>query len=75
MVTRFIADNKLQGVTVDFEEVQPADRKNLEKFLSELSAAFTPHGWIIAQCAPFDDDSWPYEAYAKLGRLHRADGL
>ncbi len=65
-LTRFIADNKLQGVTVDFEEVQPADRKNLEKFLSDLSAAFTPHGWIIAQCAPFDDDSWPYEAYAKL---------
>ena len=65
-VTDFLAANKLQGVAVDFEEVQPADHKNLEKFLSEMSAAFTPHGWVIAQCAPFDDDSWPYRAYANI---------
>jgi cellulose synthase/poly-beta-1,6-N-acetylglucosamine synthase-like glycosyltransferase/peptidoglycan/xylan/chitin deacetylase (PgdA/CDA1 family) len=65
-VVRFIADNKLQGVTVDFEEVQAADHKNLETFLSEMSAAFAPHGWIIAQCAPFDDDHWPYRAYAGI---------
>ena len=65
-LVNFLAANKLQGVTVDFEEVQSADYGNLEKFLGELSAAFTPHNWIVAQCAPFDDDSWPYEAYARL---------
>ena len=65
-VMDFIAANKLQGVTVDFEDVSTADHPNLEKFLSEMSAAFAPHGWIIAQCAPFDDDSWPYRAYARI---------
>jgi len=65
-VVDFIAGNKLQGVAIDFEEVPPADQKNLEKFLSDMSAAFAPHGWIIAQCAPFDDDHWPYKAYADI---------
>ena len=31
-----------------------------------MSAAFAPHGWIIAQAAPFDDDNWPYKAYADI---------
>ena len=65
-LTGFIAANKLQGVTVDFEEVAPADHKNLESFLSEMSTAFAPHGWVIAQAAPFDDDQWPYKAYAGI---------
>ncbi|HWY60754.1 MAG TPA: polysaccharide deacetylase family protein [Rhizomicrobium sp.] len=65
-VVDFIAANKLQGVAVDFENVEPADHKNLETFLNEMSDAFTPHGWIIAQCAPFDDDRWPYKAYAGI---------
>ena len=65
-VVDFIAVNKLQGVTIDFEDVQHADHKNLETFLSEMSAAFAPHGWIIAQAAPFDDYQWPYKAYAGI---------
>ena len=65
-VVDFISTNKLQGVTIDFEDVQNADHKNLEEFLSDLSAAFAPHGWVIAQCAPFDDDHWPYKTYADI---------
>jgi cellulose synthase/poly-beta-1,6-N-acetylglucosamine synthase-like glycosyltransferase/peptidoglycan/xylan/chitin deacetylase (PgdA/CDA1 family) len=65
-VTDFIAANKLQGVMVDFEDVRPQDHKNLEKFLGEMSDAFTPHDWIIVQAAPFDDDHWPYKAYANI---------
>ena len=44
----------------------PAAHKNLEAFLSNLSQAFAPHDWIIVQAAPFDDDSWPYKAYAGI---------
>ncbi|HWC63697.1 MAG TPA: polysaccharide deacetylase family protein [Rhizomicrobium sp.] len=65
-VSDFIAANKLQGVVVDFEDVQPQDHKNLETFLNEMSDAFTPHDWIIVQAAPFDDDHWPYKAYAGI---------
>ena len=65
-IIAFVADNKLQGVTVDFEELPPTAHKNLEDFLSRMSAAFAPHDWIIAQAAPFDDDDWPYQAYANI---------
>ncbi|HEX4273013.1 MAG TPA: polysaccharide deacetylase family protein, partial [Rhizomicrobium sp.] len=37
-----------------------------ETFLSEMSATFAPHNWIIVQAAPFDDDQWPYQAYADI---------
>ena len=59
-IVKFVADNKLQGVTVDFEDVPPGAHKDLEDFLTRMSAAFAPHDWIIAQAAPFDDDQWPY---------------
>jgi cellulose synthase/poly-beta-1,6-N-acetylglucosamine synthase-like glycosyltransferase/peptidoglycan/xylan/chitin deacetylase (PgdA/CDA1 family) len=65
-IISFVADNKLQGVTVDFENLPPAAHKNLEEFLSRMSAAFAPHDWIIAQAAPFDDDQWPYQTYADI---------
>jgi cellulose synthase/poly-beta-1,6-N-acetylglucosamine synthase-like glycosyltransferase/peptidoglycan/xylan/chitin deacetylase (PgdA/CDA1 family) len=65
-IVKFIAANKFQGVTIDFENVPPAAHKNLEDFLTRMSAAFAPHDWIIAQAAPFDDDSWPYKAFANI---------
>ncbi len=65
-IVRFVAAGKFQGLTVDFEEVPPAAHKDLEDFLSRMSAAFGPHGWIIAQAAPFDDGDWPYKAYADI---------
>jgi len=67
-ITSFVAANKFQGVTIDFEEEGwPASaHKDLEAFLSRLSAAFAPHDWIIAQAAPFDDDDWPYSTYADI---------
>jgi cellulose synthase/poly-beta-1,6-N-acetylglucosamine synthase-like glycosyltransferase/peptidoglycan/xylan/chitin deacetylase (PgdA/CDA1 family) len=62
----FIADNKLQGVTVDFEEVPKSAHKDLEAFLSKMSAEFAPHDWIIAQAVAFDDDDWPYRTFADI---------
>jgi cellulose synthase/poly-beta-1,6-N-acetylglucosamine synthase-like glycosyltransferase/peptidoglycan/xylan/chitin deacetylase (PgdA/CDA1 family) len=65
-ITRFVAAGKFQGVTIDFEEVPPAAHKDLQDFLSRLSAAFAPHDWIIAQSVAFDDDDWPYRTYADI---------
>jgi hypothetical protein len=65
-ISQFVSDNKLQGVAVDFEEVPDQARGDLGQFLKELSANFLPHGWIVAMAAPFDDDDWPYAAYARL---------
>jgi spore germination protein YaaH len=65
-IMAFVAANKLQGVTVDFEDIPPTAHKNLEDFLSRMSAAFASHDWIIAQAAPFDDDQWPYQTYSDI---------
>lgn len=63
-ITGFLAQRHLQGVMIDFENVPDSAHGDLAVFLRRLSAAFAPHGWIIAQAAPFDDSSWPYQTYA-----------
>jgi cellulose synthase/poly-beta-1,6-N-acetylglucosamine synthase-like glycosyltransferase/peptidoglycan/xylan/chitin deacetylase (PgdA/CDA1 family) len=65
-IVKFIAAGKFQGVMIDFENVPPSAHKNLEGFLTRMSAAFAPHDWIIAQSVPFDDDGWPYKAFADI---------
>ncbi|MEJ1968118.1 MAG: glycosyltransferase [Rhizomicrobium sp.] len=61
-----MAANRLQGITVDFENVPKEAHPDLENFLHALSTAFTPHGWIVVMAVPFDDDEWPYADYARL---------
>jgi cellulose synthase/poly-beta-1,6-N-acetylglucosamine synthase-like glycosyltransferase/peptidoglycan/xylan/chitin deacetylase (PgdA/CDA1 family) len=65
-ITRFVAANKFQGITIDFESVPTGAHKDLQDFLSRMSAAFAPHDWIIAQAVPFDDDDWPYQTFADI---------
>ena len=65
-VTAFVGAHKLQGIVIDFEEVPDDAHQDVANFLSELRARFSPHRWVIAMAAPFDDETWPYAAYAKL---------
>ena len=65
-IVNFLAANKLQGVTIDFENVPKGAHRDLGTFLARLSQLFAPHNWIIVQAAPFDDDDWPYQAYSQI---------
>jgi cellulose synthase/poly-beta-1,6-N-acetylglucosamine synthase-like glycosyltransferase/peptidoglycan/xylan/chitin deacetylase (PgdA/CDA1 family) len=65
-IMRYLAAGHFQGITIDFENVPPSAHKELEAFLAKMSAAFAPHGWVIAQAVPFDDEAWPYKAYAGI---------
>jgi peptidoglycan-N-acetylglucosamine deacetylase len=65
-IAAFVGANKLQGVTIDFEEIPAGGHAPVEQFLRQLSAAFLPHGWIVVMAVPFDDDGWPYAAYAPI---------
>jgi len=65
-IVAFLSAHHLPGVAIDFENVPKTAHKNLEKFLSDMSAAFAPHDWIIVQAVPFDDGTWPYEDYANI---------
>ncbi|MFY9643470.1 MAG: glycosyltransferase [Rhodomicrobium sp.] len=64
-IVKFIETNNLQGATIDFEQFPDTAHKDVLAFLSELSAAFKPRGWLVTVAAPFDDPSWSYKAYAK----------
>jgi peptidoglycan-N-acetylglucosamine deacetylase len=65
-LTAFMSAHKFPGVVVDFEQVPEPSYGDLKTFLSDLSAAFAPHGWLILQTVPFDDKTWPYEDYANI---------
>jgi cellulose synthase/poly-beta-1,6-N-acetylglucosamine synthase-like glycosyltransferase/peptidoglycan/xylan/chitin deacetylase (PgdA/CDA1 family) len=65
-VVAFLSTHHLPGLAIDFENVPASAHKNLQTFLSDMSASFAPHGWIIVQAVPFDDDTWPYEDYANI---------
>lgn len=62
----FVSAYKLQGLTVDFEEVPPEAHNDLAAFLKQLSSAFVPRGWLVVMAVPFDDNNWPYATYAQL---------
>jgi cellulose synthase/poly-beta-1,6-N-acetylglucosamine synthase-like glycosyltransferase/peptidoglycan/xylan/chitin deacetylase (PgdA/CDA1 family)/spore germination protein YaaH len=62
----FLSRHRFPGLAVDFENVPPGAQGDLKSFLSDMSAAFAPHGWIIVQAVPLDDDSWPYEDFANI---------
>jgi peptidoglycan/xylan/chitin deacetylase (PgdA/CDA1 family)/GT2 family glycosyltransferase len=62
----FLDKNKFQGLTIDFEEVPASAQQNLQLFLKEMSQAFAERGFVIVLAVPFDDNTWPYSAYAKI---------
>jgi cellulose synthase/poly-beta-1,6-N-acetylglucosamine synthase-like glycosyltransferase/peptidoglycan/xylan/chitin deacetylase (PgdA/CDA1 family)/spore germination protein YaaH len=65
-LTGFMSQHKFPGLVVDFEQVPETSYGDLKTFLSDLSASFAPHGWLIVQTVPFDDKTWPYEEYADI---------
>lgn len=64
-LTDFVRNGKYQGLVIDFEMVPPGAYDDLDRFLKEMSAAFAPNGWVLVQCAPFEEDSWPFARFAK----------
>jgi cellulose synthase/poly-beta-1,6-N-acetylglucosamine synthase-like glycosyltransferase/peptidoglycan/xylan/chitin deacetylase (PgdA/CDA1 family) len=65
-LANYIGFHKLQGVAVDFEDLPQSSYRDLGTFLKELTAVFRPHKWIVVSLAQFDDDDWPFAAYARI---------
>jgi cellulose synthase/poly-beta-1,6-N-acetylglucosamine synthase-like glycosyltransferase/peptidoglycan/xylan/chitin deacetylase (PgdA/CDA1 family) len=63
-VTAFVASHRMQGVTIDFEQLPDSSYRDLAQFMKELSHSFAPNGWVVVDAAPFDDDDWPFAALA-----------
>ncbi|HEV2471677.1 MAG TPA: polysaccharide deacetylase family protein [Chthonomonadales bacterium] len=52
-----VADN-MQGINVDFEEVNAADRNNLVHFMKELYSALHPYHLLVTQDVQLDADGF-----------------
>jgi peptidoglycan-N-acetylglucosamine deacetylase len=64
-IASFIESYHLQGIVIDFEEIQDAAQKDMINFVREVQATFKEKGWLVSVAVPFDDPSYDYAAYAK----------
>jgi len=62
-LARLIADNKWQGICIDFENVPKGAQSNLLRFMQELHTLSDQRGWLVLQAVPFDDPDWNYRSY------------
>ncbi|HXD33469.1 MAG TPA: glycosyltransferase [Pyrinomonadaceae bacterium] len=65
-LTKFLEQNKFDGVCIDFEEIPdpvPANLENLLHFMESLHAAFEVRGWTVMQSVPFDNPDWKYKEF------------
>lgn len=56
---------QMQGINIDFEEVDSEDRAGLVLFMKELYAALHPYGLIVTQDVQLDSDSFNLPELAK----------
>jgi len=68
-LARLIADQKWQGICIDFEKVPKEAQANLKRFMQELHALSNQEGFLVIQTVPFDDPEWDYSAYAEANDL------
>ena len=59
-----IQDNKLQGINIDLEEVYPADKKNLTRFVQKLGEQFHRNGLIVTMDVMSNNEVYEIEKLA-----------
>jgi spore germination protein YaaH len=64
-IASFIETHSLQGVVIDFEQIQESAQEDMISFVSEVHTTFKEKGWIVSVAVPFDDPSYDYARYAK----------
>jgi cellulose synthase/poly-beta-1,6-N-acetylglucosamine synthase-like glycosyltransferase/peptidoglycan/xylan/chitin deacetylase (PgdA/CDA1 family)/spore germination protein YaaH len=63
---QFLATNHLQGINIDFEELDPNDGAELVLFMRELQDALAPAGLLVTQDVPADDDTYRLPELARI---------
>ena len=61
----WLKQNGFQGINIDFEEINTADRDYLTAFMRELYAAFHPVGLLVTQDVQVERDSQNLPALAR----------
>jgi hypothetical protein len=74
-LARLVETEGYDGIHIDFEAIDGADRPHLTAFMEELAAAFRPRGWLVTQAIAAKEQErttgWAgaYD-YAALGRAN-----
>ena len=61
----FVRGNNLQGISVDFENLDAASQPDLRAFMRELYAQFHPLGLEVSESIPLEDDAFDGRALAQ----------
>jgi peptidoglycan-N-acetylglucosamine deacetylase len=61
----WLLQNQMQGINIDFEEVQDVDSANLVLFMKELYAALHPHSLLVTQDVQVENDTYDLAQLAK----------
>jgi spore germination protein len=62
-IARIVAQRGYDGVNIDFENVPPADRTVLTKFMKELAAELRPKGYLVTMSVPAKHTDSPKSAW------------
>jgi cellulose synthase/poly-beta-1,6-N-acetylglucosamine synthase-like glycosyltransferase/peptidoglycan/xylan/chitin deacetylase (PgdA/CDA1 family)/spore germination protein YaaH len=62
---RFVTDEGLAGINVDFENVPPGSQRALRMFMAQLHARFQAHRLSVSMDVPLDDFSYNCHALAR----------
>jgi cellulose synthase/poly-beta-1,6-N-acetylglucosamine synthase-like glycosyltransferase/spore germination protein YaaH/peptidoglycan/xylan/chitin deacetylase (PgdA/CDA1 family) len=60
----YVESKGLDGVSIDFEDIEPQSRDFLVQFMKELAERFHPAGLDISINVPVDDESFDYRKLA-----------
>ncbi|MGO8672758.1 MAG: glycosyltransferase [Capsulimonadaceae bacterium] len=55
---KFVLGGGYQGINIDLETDNPADRAGITAFMKETAAALRPHGLLVTQDIELDSDSY-----------------
>ena len=62
----YVAAGRYQGVNIDFETDQAADKAGLTLFMSQLAASFHPLGLLVTQDIQTDSEAYDLPTLARL---------
>jgi peptidoglycan-N-acetylglucosamine deacetylase len=61
-----LAEHHFAGVSIDFEELTPADRQPLVAFMRQLRAKLQPAGLLLTQCVPIEDAAYDLKQLSEV---------
>lgn len=63
-IERYLVEQKLSGINIDFESVPDESQKHLVQFMRELREKLQTHNLELSQSVPIDDDRFDFRKLA-----------